>query len=156
MQLYFRFMLQFYRREEVQRSLNSETHFVPSWRRSCKICPRLEGERNCQVTAPVYRITCNICREIYIGETGRTAKDRFGEHLRYATSPTAKSYSEMAFAVHYRQYHDKTEPDLTFEIIITESRILYRKIIEAYYINREKPAINLKEELTDLCRFLIS
>ena len=62
----------------------------------------------------------------------------------------------MAFAVHYRQYHDKTEPDLTFEIIITESRILYRKIIEAYYINREKPAINLKEELTDLCRFLIS
>ena len=124
--------------------------------RSCKICPRLEGERNCQVTAPVYRITCNICTEIYIGETGRTAKDRFGEHLRYATSPTLKSYTEMAFAVHYRQYHNNTVPDLMFEIITTETRILYRKIIEAYYINREKPAINLKEELTDLSRFLIS
>ena len=37
---------------------------------------------NCRTTGLVYGISCRRCPAIYIGETGRTLGQRFGEHLR--------------------------------------------------------------------------
>ena len=127
----------------------------PCLLKGCRVCPLLE-EKDCQVIAPVYRITCNLCSEIYIGETGRTAKERLSEHLRCATSPTAKSYRDKALALHYSQFHPSTTPDLSFTIITTEKSLLHRKILEAVFINKLKPSINLKEEMSDLSRFLVT
>ena len=96
-----------------------------------------------------------LCGEIYVGETGRTAKERLSEHLRCANSPTAKSYREKALALHYSTFHPNTTPNLRFSILATETKMLYRKIIEASFIHRLQPTINLKEEMTDLTRFLV-
>ena len=51
----------------------------------------------------LYRITCQLCSDIYIGESSRTVHDRLSEHLRFANNPIAPSYNEEAMAVHYRQ-----------------------------------------------------
>ena len=36
----------------------------------------------CQSSGLVYAISCRRCSTVYIGETGRTLRERFGEHLR--------------------------------------------------------------------------
>ena len=36
----------------------------------------------CTCTNVIYCITCNLCKMLYIGETGRRLGDRFREHLR--------------------------------------------------------------------------
>ena len=37
---------------------------------------------SCQSSGLIYCISCRRCPAIYIGETGRTLRERFGEHLR--------------------------------------------------------------------------
>ena len=37
---------------------------------------------SCQTSGLVYCISCRRCPAVYIGETGRTLRQRFGEHLR--------------------------------------------------------------------------
>ena len=71
----------------------------------CKICLNLPDSCDCTVEYPVYRITCQLCSDIYIGESSRTVHDRLSEHLRFANNPIAPSYNEEAMAVHYRQKH---------------------------------------------------
>ena len=96
---------------------------------------------------PVYRITCQLCSDIYIGESSRTVHDRLSEHLRFANNPIA--------AVHYRQKHLGGTANLKFELIKTESNTVLRKIYEAFYICKEKPIINDKSEVKILHRFLV-
>ena len=50
---------------------------------SCQICPKITTERvDCSKICPIYRITCNLCRQFYVGESSRSLHDRLGEHLR--------------------------------------------------------------------------
>ena len=52
---------------------------------NCTICPNIiTSNKNCLVKNVVYKIICNLCSAIYIGETSKTCHDRCGEHLRYA------------------------------------------------------------------------
>ena len=74
---------------------------------NCAICDNLEGG-NCMVKAPVYQIMCLLCMQHYVGESGRSAHDRLSEHLRYAKHPNCNSFSEEAFAVHYKEQHPNT------------------------------------------------
>ena len=53
----------------------------------------------------VYRITSQLCIDIYIGESSRTVHDRLSEHLKFANNIIALSYNEEAVGVHYRQKH---------------------------------------------------
>ena len=98
---------------------------------------------------PVYRITCQLCSDIYIciGESSRTVHDRLSEHLRFDNNPIAPSYNEEAMAVHYRQKHLGETANLKFELIKTDSNKVLRKIYEAFYICKEKPIINDKSKL---------
>ena len=121
----------------------------------CKICPHLPDSCDCTVEYPVYRITCQLCSDIYIGESSRTVHDRLSEHLRFANNPIAPSYNEEAMAVHYRHKHLGETANLKFELIKTESNTVLRKIYEAFYICKEKPIINDKSEVKILHRFLV-
>ena len=105
----------------------------------------------------MYRITCQLCSDIYIGESSRTVHDRLSENLRFANNPIAPSYNEEAMAVHYshRQKHLGETAYLKFELIKTESNTVLRKIYEAFYICKENPIINDKSEVKILHRFLV-
>ena len=63
---------------------------------TCTICPRFCD--NCQALGCVYKIKCNICQEVYIGETSRTAHERLMEHNRYAANPGSGKYPDEALS----------------------------------------------------------
>ena len=88
---------------------------------------------------PIYKITCNLCNELYICESSRSLHDRLGEHLRFATNPSNPSYKNEAFAEHYGQHHPGQTPDLTFKLIKTERNTILRKVYEAMLIYEYKP-----------------
>ena len=119
----------------------------------CTICPRFCDNSNCQVLGCVYKIKCNICQEVYIGETSRTAHERLMEHNRYAANPG--KYPDEALSQHYDTFHPGMSPDLVFSILDKELSTVKRKIKEAFYISNEKPSINKKDECVVLERFLV-
>ena len=46
---------------------------------------KIKESFTCDSSGLVYCISCRRCHAIYIGETGRTLRERFGEHLRSIT-----------------------------------------------------------------------
>ena len=43
---------------------------------NCIICPLIVNNNpNCAVKNPVYKVTCNLCTQFYIGESSREARD---------------------------------------------------------------------------------
>ena len=121
----------------------------------CRICSNLPEGVVCTVLYAIYRITCRICLERYIGESLRESNGRLSEHIRCANNPTAPSYKNEALAVHYREKHPGMEADLRFEILRTESNTVLRKIYEAFYIYMYKPEMNDKSECKLLERFFV-
>ena len=123
---------------------------------NCQVCPKISTERvDCSKVCPIYKITCNLCEQHYVGESSRSLHDRLGEHLRFASNPTSPSYKEEAFALHYNTHHPGHSPDLTFELLGAETNTIIRKVYEAHFIFTLKPEINNKEECTLLQRFLV-
>ena len=48
----------------------------------CTTCQISSKTNRCQTKHTVYKITCNHCNKVYIGETARTVGSRIKEHLR--------------------------------------------------------------------------
>ena len=84
---------------------------------NCNVCTRLHEDNDCSVKAAVYCITCKLCNQRYVGETGRTIHEWLSEHLRYANNPTSNSYSDEALAQHYANFHPSALSDLSFSIL---------------------------------------
>ena len=122
---------------------------------NCNICQMLEDNVSYETSHPVYMITCNLCNEVYIGESSRTLSHRLSEHLRYARNPNSTNYRDEALAVHYRDQHAGLQPSLSFKLLAVELSTITRKISEALYIQRFNPRLNDKEECVTLIRFLI-
>ena len=122
---------------------------------NCNVCTRLHEDNDCSVKAAVYCITCKLCNQRYLGETGRTIHERLSEHLRYANNPTSNSYSDEALAQHYANFHPSALSDLSFSILCKETNVIKRKILESYFINHLKPEINNRDECISVKRFLI-
>ena len=72
----------------------------PCHRARCRTCQHITADTNlpcpncsikikesftCQISNLIYCISCRRCQALYIGETGRTLRERFGEHLRSVT-----------------------------------------------------------------------
>ena len=47
--------------------------------KTCQICSRLVEGKDCSIMCPIYQIPCNLCNELYIGESSRSLHDRLGE-----------------------------------------------------------------------------
>ena len=59
---------------------------------------------SCQTSGLVYCISCRRCPAVYIGETGRTLRQRFGEHLRSIEKnlpafPVAEHFNTAAHSI---------------------------------------------------------
>ena len=101
-------------------------------RRNCVVCDSLE-KGDCITQAPVYLVTCIICKEKYVGETGRSAYYRLTEHLRNTSNPTSRSYTEETFDIHYRENHANKIPQLRFEILDSDIKIIRRLLLHICY-----------------------
>ena len=122
---------------------------------NCSICPNIvTRNKDCVVKCVVYKVICNICKKIYIGETGRSAHERLSEHLRYAKFPDTSQNSDKALALHYKADHDQMIPDLSYEILKIEPYTQRRKMYEALFINNFKPELNLRDEMRKAGRYL--
>ena len=108
--------------------------------KTCQICSsRREGLFD--HTCPIYQIKCNLCNELYIGESSRSLHDRLGEHLQFATNPSNPSYKNEAFAAHYGQHHPGKNPDLAFKLMKNERNTILRvrKVYDVMLIYEYKP-----------------
>ena len=84
----------------------------------------------------VYRIPCEGCNKVYVGETKRTLGERLKEH----TDNIANNLSAVA------EHHQKTghKPDLeNTKVLCREDKLIPRKVREAIFIRKEtSPTLN--------------
>ena len=50
----------------------------------CRACDAGMSHRKCVLKGAVYSMRCTVCDDLYIGETGKPARERFAEHYRDA------------------------------------------------------------------------
>ena len=93
----------------------------------------------------IYKYTCNSCKAVYIGETGRHKKTRFCEHIGISalTGKTSKTKVESAIRDHHKQCDGVISYDC-FKIIGNDSGLIARRIKESLFIHRDKPEINIQ------------
>jgi len=83
-------------------------------------------------TGVVYDITCNDCREHYIGETARTLEKRLGQHQKQTTSAIWEHQSQANHEIDWEGV----------KILDKESVDIKRKIREAIHIRHQRPTLN--------------
>ena len=116
----------------------------PGWGRTCNTCTAgLRG--SCHKKNVVYRIDCLECGEgesFYIGETRRSVRLRFNEHVRDAKNKR----KETPFGLH-QQRHPNTllnSSNLSIKILYIAKDGPDRKIWESIFIRDLKPTLNVQ------------
>ena len=84
----------------------------------------------CQTKGVIYLITCLKCHKQYVGQSGRLAKDRCYDHLRYIRSKTEST------GIHFNK-RGHTHWDFQFHIIekVVPNTVEMRLRRENYWIN---------------------
>ena len=124
--------------EELRRTLKQhgvDTTFKPyNTLRQLLSFPK-DPQKQEYTCGPIYRVTCQgvDCGSSYVGETERTLKSRFAEHLR----PSSAS-SEVSQHIHRDYPGHKVE----VEVLDHEDRWIERGIKEAIYIRVHRPDLN--------------
>ena len=82
----------------------------------------------------IYRVPCQDCPKVYIGETGRKLSTRLTEHKRHCRlmQPEKSAIAEHAIVEDHRIDFDGSEA------LLTEDRFWPRKIKEALLIRRHQ------------------
>uniref|UniRef100_A0A7I4XWM4 Reverse transcriptase domain-containing protein n=1 Tax=Haemonchus contortus TaxID=6289 RepID=A0A7I4XWM4_HAECO len=124
----------------------------------CIICSNGRGG-DCMTSGVIYVITCNLCGDEYIGETGRPLICRVKEHL----DGLKKSRPKTPLGDHRRHHHEDIEFGVSIRVLMREPTTSARKILEAFWINAKNLKMNRKEEclavtnelapFLDLCGF---
>ena len=89
-------------------------------------------------------ITCNLCprKYSYVGESKRSVRLRFNEHLRDAKNKTKNT----PFGEHFQKSHPNVEIDentLTITILQICKDVAELKIAESIEIRNHKPVLNI-------------
>ncbi|XGW03988.1 hypothetical protein V3C99_015267 [Haemonchus contortus] len=116
---------------------------------SCVICPSGK-EGDCMISGVVYLITCQLCGEEYVGETGRPLCIRIKEHL----DGLKKSRKSTPLGDHRIQHHENEGVTVSVMILSREDDISARKTLEALWIAAKNPTINRKDECVAITREL--
>ena len=83
----------------------------------------------------VYKIKCDVCDKVYVGETGRKFEHRLADHKRGEGSRTTNSL----YARHFmEENHEFVNPLEKYKIINVEYDIVKRKLKEELEILKEK------------------
>ena len=114
----------------------------PGFSRHCNTCHAGLAGR-CHTKNATYRIDCTLCPEgqtFYIGETKRSVRKRFNEHLGDARNKRADS----PFGIHQDDHPHVTLTSQNLKICILSraSDGPDRKIKESMFIPDQKPILN--------------
>ena len=118
--------------------------------RGCKFCTRLGDKFSCRTRGAVYKASCCLCGDEYIGMTNKRLKNRMSQHF----GDLHRSDISKPLPAHGSEKHPGvtlTEEDFAFSVISTGREPVDTAICEALAIKNNAPAINRKFELT---RFL--
>ncbi|MEL7309436.1 MAG: hypothetical protein AAGK05_17325, partial [Pseudomonadota bacterium] len=109
----------------------------------CEICESLPNQYMCSDRFLVYKFTCNICQNFYIGQTSRPFSVRFKEHMRSVHNRDNKS----ALSQHVTEAH-KNQSSVTFKCDVIKKCFspLDTRLIEARAIDCLRPSLNRKHE----------
>ena len=83
----------------------------------------------------VYKVTCNACSSIYVGQTSRHVTTRISEH-RKKDSPVGQHLVEYCGTTH----------NVKWEILDACRGVEKLMTIEAIYIKKQKPQLNKRDE----------
>ena len=104
----------------------------------------------------IYKFTCNICNDVYIGETKRHSIVRQYEHLGKSilTEKQLKYNEKDATAIRKHCYQkDHYADSSSFNLIGSASNKLHLKLKEALLILKLKPSLNVAKESMPLYLF---
>ncbi len=105
---------------------------------------KLSSDRNiCFAKNIVYQISCGLCHEVYIGETGRFLHQRVTEHT--ANVGTASEASEQPLRKHWYENHRGLQFRGEVKILRRCRDAADRKLWESAFITDMKPNINTQK-----------
>ena len=84
----------------------------------------------------------------------RALSARISEHQGALWNPGKKSYVDTPLARHRVAAHHDDTPDIRVTILGVETDTVRRKILEAIWIKRVRPQINIKKEMEDALKFI--
>ena len=113
------------------------------------MCP-YGRDGDCMSSGTIYLISCNVCGDEYIGETGRPLCVRIKEHL----DGKRRSKGNTPLGTHRMQKHSGGDFDIKVTILAQDAKTSTRKILEAFWINAKNPQMNRREECLEITRDL--
>ena len=132
-----------FRREDLNVRLSHKTYSLRSAlssnhrnRRTCNKKDCVLSEELCFRKNVVYRITCGKCSKNYIGSTIRELHQRVYEHYKNRDSSVNKHMIACS----------ASPRDMSVSVLDFERRKGNLRVREAFFIQKEKPEINSKEE----------
>ncbi|EYC04498.1 hypothetical protein Y032_0087g2047 [Ancylostoma ceylanicum] len=118
---------------------------------NCIIC--VSGRAgDCMISGTVYQISCKVCGENYIGETGRPLCLRIREHLEGKRSLRKST----PLGAHRVNNHSNNDFEVQVTILAQETDIATRKTMEAFWIRSRCPQMNRKDECLAITNELAS
>ena len=121
----------------------------------CIICCNMGGKDNlhCNSRIVVYRLTCKLCGDIYVGKTNKTIRERINGHFGLYKKASTNSPLWAHEALHHCRLppNDITEffERFALDILSQSSDYILNNVAEAETISRLKPNINRKEEVPE-------
>ena len=107
-----------------------------------KYLPNVKDEIPKLQQSGIYKITCPICKEFYIGQTTRQFITRFKEH-QY--DPNKPSSSTSAVSLHCKENQHIFDVVQNAEIVETCTKTYILDALESYYIQQLSPEINKED-----------
>ena len=114
-----------------------------SLKESCNLCQQFGRHqyKHCETKSVVYKIECNLCKDVYVGETGKPFRGRIRTHFL----AVKKQDRSTALGIHYLESHpgiDLPEQPFTASLLQMCTDWTNRKLAEATWIKNMLPAIN--------------
>ena len=116
---------------------------------NCEPCNHMPSKFNCDDKFLVYKFTCNLCNDAYIGQSSRPFKTRFQEHKRSITKKDVKSALSEHFLFHHPE-HQCSINNFDLEILHKGQSPLEARLLEAKLIDSHQPRLNRKHESAHL------